>query len=119
MVILMVKGTPVLSLVISVITNEDGDFVGNGPSVSDDVEVQVPVVPPEPVSVPELDPDPVSFLQELASGATKAAIPKADIPLRKKSFLSIHVDLIDILMQRNIQSLVEPYSAGSRIDEFG
>jgi hypothetical protein len=51
-VILIVKATPVLSSLISDLTNDEGVIVGKGPAVSEGDTEQLPLPPPEPVSVP-------------------------------------------------------------------
>jgi hypothetical protein len=91
-VIFIVKATPALSLLISLVTREEGVLVGNGPAVSDGEVVQLPSVVPvvavlvEPVAV--VTPT-VSLLQEMASG-TIVPIPSAVMnPFLKKSFLSM------------------------------
>src|ERR1044071_6128872 len=87
MVILMVNGTPVRSLRISLVTSEEGVFVGKGPSVSVGEVVQVPV-PPEPL--PKSEPDAEEafvscFLQELTNGAMVAKPSAPMNPFFKKS----------------------------------
>jgi hypothetical protein len=89
MLILIVNGTPVLSLVIFEVTRLEGVLVGKGPAVSVGARVHEPV---EPVPEPEPEEDvvsvTVSFLQELSKGATNAK-PKDAIPFFKKALRSI------------------------------
>lgn len=79
-------------------TRLDGDLVGNGPSVSEAVDVQVPEVVPdvEPDVLPEVVPvvsvevsvgSTVSF-EQLITGMI-AAKPRAENPLFKNSLRSI------------------------------
>lgn len=97
MVILMVKPTPVLSMTILDFTKEDGDLVGNGPAVSEEVTEQLPDVEPVPevVSVPdvvsvvvEVSIESSSLLHAFKIGIAKEPIPTKPRPL-KKSFLFI------------------------------
>ena len=85
---------PVRSEVMSFETRLAGDFVGNGPSVSEAVAVQVPEVEPE--VLPDVEPD-VSVevstgstvsLEQLITGMI-AASPNAENPLFKNSLRSI------------------------------
>ena len=94
MVILIVSFVPGRSEVMSFETREAGDLVGNGPSVSEAVAVQVPDVEPE--VLPDVDPvvsvevstgSTVSF-EQLIIG-TIAAKPNAENPLFKNSLRSI------------------------------
>ena len=85
-VILIVSGTPVLSLLISPLTNEDGDFVGKGPAVSVGDRGQGPVELPEPTDVSLFVS--LSLLQEFARGA-RTDSPMNARPFFKKCFLSI------------------------------
>ena len=85
----MVKATPVLSSRISLLTKDEGDFVGKGPSVSLGDTVQEPLVVPPVVSVP-VSGDAVSFLHEFTKG-TMPAMPNAARPFLKKSLRSIAV----------------------------
>jgi hypothetical protein len=92
MVILIVSGTPVRSLLISLLTSEEGDFVGKGPAVSmGDVEQEPDVVVSVLPSVLVLEEAVLSFsfLHALANGATDANPRAAMKPFFKKSFLSI------------------------------
>ena len=91
MVNLIVKSTPVLSSLISLRTSEEGVFVGKGPSVSDGLTVQSPVVVVPPVVSVVSGVVTSSF--EHAKG-TMLARPKTARPFLKKSFLSIVVVLM-------------------------
>jgi hypothetical protein len=85
-------------MIILDFTKEDGDLVGNGPSVSDVVTEQLPEVEPE--LDPELDPVSVattvsvavpdelssSLLHAFITGIANEPIPTKPNPL-KKSFL--------------------------------
>jgi hypothetical protein len=88
----MVKATPVLSLVISLLTSEEGVLVGKGPSVSVGLTVHDPEEVPDPV--PELVSEPLVLLPVVslpqARGAT-AIMPNAANPFLKKFFLSMVV----------------------------
>ncbi|MNR30271.1 hypothetical protein D3C85_1477170 [compost metagenome] len=96
MVILMVKPTPVLSMTILVFTKDDGDLVGNGPAVSEEVTEQlldVEDVPPVSVAevvsvVVEVSVESSSLLHAFKIGIAKEPIPTKPRPL-KKSFLFI------------------------------
>jgi hypothetical protein len=95
MVILIVNPTPVLSLTIFAVTNDEGDLVGNGPAVSVEVTVQVvevepPVLVAVVVSVATDEELLLSLLQALITGMVNAPNPANPNPL-KNSFLSIMV----------------------------
>jgi hypothetical protein len=92
-----VKATPVLSIVISDFTKEDGVMVGNGPAVSDGVIEQSPEDEPEPEDDPEPEDESVlaeesdessSVLHEFMIGIANEPIPIKPKPL-KNSFLFI------------------------------
>jgi hypothetical protein len=94
-VMFIVSGTPVLSLVISDFTNDEGLLVGNGPAVSDGVTLQVEETEELPVSVAwvlsvtlESVDESSSLPQELIMGIAKDPNPTNPNPF-KKSFLSI------------------------------
>jgi hypothetical protein len=86
----MVNGTPVLSPIILLVTNEEGVFVGNGPSVSEGVVVQLP-----DEVVPDVVPDPdvvevvpvLCLVQELSNGKTTVKPKSVAPPFFIKSFL--------------------------------
>jgi hypothetical protein len=90
-VIFIVKATPVLSIVISDFTKEDGVMVGNGPAVSDGVIEQSPDDEPEAedesVLAEEFD-ESSSVLHEFMIGIANEPIPIKPKPL-KNSFLFI------------------------------
>lgn len=84
----MVRGTPDLSPIILLLTNVEGDLVGNGPSVSELVTEQLD---DEPEPEPELEEDELvevlsSLLQFAKIGAATAVTP-AKPKVFKKSFL--------------------------------
>ena len=83
MVILMVKATPVLSSLMSDLTNDEGVIVGKGPPVSVGVTVHEPE--PDPVLVLVPVPVPVSEpVDETSSFLQAAMITGTDVaPIRK------------------------------------
>jgi hypothetical protein len=95
----IVKATPVLSLTIFAVTNDDGVLVGNGPAVSEGVTEQLPDVV-VPTAVLEFVPVVVvaavssSVLQELITGIVKEPNPTKPNPL-KKSFLFIKYKILN------------------------
>lgn len=91
-VILIVNGTPMRSLVIVLVTSDEGDLVGKGPAVSEGVAVQASDVDPVVSLDVELLPDVKvsSLLQECANGAMVAR-PKTARLFFRKSFRSMIV----------------------------
>jgi len=91
---LTVSLVPVRSDRMSLETRLAGDFVGNGPSVSEAVTVQVPEVEPdvepdvEPVVSVEVSTGSTESLEQLITGMI-AASPNAENPLFKNSLRSI------------------------------
>ena len=80
----MVNGTPVRSDRISVSTSDDGVLVGKGPSVSEGVTVQLPVVVPVDVPVPDVEAASTSVFVQPVNGITML-MPSAVNPFFKKS----------------------------------
>ena len=82
-VILIASSTPLLSLLMSLATNEEGVCVGNGPAVSAGVAVQESELVPE--LVPVLLVVVISFLHAFTNGMIAVA-PNAANPFFRKIF---------------------------------